>query len=181
MRMVAGGCWPAAGDFNTSGVDGSHPAGTVALSAGASAVPAGTDTPDASRMEAWRSPTAGLLPAAWNGSAVVTRAAHGAGATSRPDAGRVRPPPRRRVGREEASASVSSCGGGRGGGRDVVSLIAWHSAWLSQATRTVDLRSPLYRLSIAVAGDLPANARRLLTSHSFSRKTCRPGPFDLRF
>ena len=36
----------------------------------------------------------------------------------------VRPPPRCRVGHEEASTSVSSSGGGRGEGRDVVSIAA---------------------------------------------------------
>ena len=46
---------------------------------------------------------AGGMPAAWNGSAVVTRAAHSAGATSRPGVGRMRPPtqaPRRSRGSE---------------------------------------------------------------------------------
>jgi hypothetical protein len=74
-----------------------------------------------------------------------------------------RPPPRRRVGRESSSASVSSYGGGRGEGRDVVSIIAWHSPWLSQATRTVDLRSPVDRRSIATPGDRMADGRRALT------------------
>src|SRR5438128_10987217 len=99
---------------------------------------------------------AGLLPAAWNGSAVVTRAAHGAGATERPDAGRVRPPPRRRVGHEEASASVSACGGGRGGGRDVVSLIAWPS----RGFRKPPERSISDRLLTAARSPSPAISRR---------------------
>ena len=85
-----------------------------------------------------------------------------------------RPPPRRRVGRESSSASVSYYGGGRGEGRDVVSIIAWHSTWLSQATRTVDLRSPVDRRSIAVAGDRLAKARRILTAGP------RRGEFKLR-
>src|SRR5438270_10313534 len=105
----------------------------------------------------------GESPVVSNRSAVETLRRMVREPTARPDAGRVRPPPRRRVGHEEASASVSACGGGRGEGRDVVSLIAWPSAWLSEATRTVDLRSPLDRLPIAVAGDLPANAWRFLT------------------
>src|SRR3989442_8801656 len=96
-----------------------------------------------------------------------------------PGAGQVRPP-------THGAASVTrkrvpACRpvvGGRGGGRDVVSLIAWHSAWLSQATRTVDLRSPLDRLPIAVAGDLPAIVRRLLTVRTFAVKTARPRTFQ---
>ena len=147
----------------------------------ASAVPAGTDTPDASRMEAWHR-GGGLLAGrmerlrrrdasgAWCRSHVATR--RRSGATPRPGAASV------------ARKRVPACRpvvGGRDEGRDVVSLIAWHSAWLSQATRTVDLRSPLNRLPIAVAGDLPADAWRLLTSYPSSRETCRPGPFNLRF
>lgn len=67
------------------------------------AAPAGAETPDCSRMEAWHSRAAGGLPAAWNGSVVVTRPARGAGATSRPGEGQVRPPvqaPRRSRGSE---------------------------------------------------------------------------------
>lgn len=144
-------------------------------------MPAGTDTPDASRMEAWHSRATGCSPVAWNGSAVVTPTgawcrSHVAtrrrsGATPHPGAASVT---RKRV------PACRPVVGGRGEGRDVVSLIAWHSAWLSQATRTVDLRSPLNRLPIAVAGDLPADAWRLLTRDASCRKTCRPGPFDLR-
>ena len=85
-----------------------------------------------------------------------------------------RPPPRRRVGRESSSASVSYYGGGRGEGRDVVSIIAANSPWLSQATRTVDLRSPVDRRSIAVAGDRMAKARLILTAGP------RRGHFKLR-
>lgn len=67
----------------------------------ASAVPLGTDTPDAARMEAWRFlNAAGDSPAAWNRSAVVTLRRVVPEPTSRPDASRVRPPPRRRVGHE---------------------------------------------------------------------------------
>src|SRR5437660_242499 len=51
-------------------------------------------------------------------------------------------------------------GGGRGEGRDAVSIMAWPSAWLSQATRTVDLRSPTDRLPIAGRGGLAAAGRR---------------------
>jgi hypothetical protein len=107
---------------------------------------------------------------AWCRSHVATR--RRSGATPHPGAASVT---RKRV------PACRPVVGGRGGGRDVVSLIAWHSAWLSQATRMVDLRSPLNRLPIAVAGDLPANDWRLLTGDASSRKTCRPGPFDLRF
>ena len=58
----------------------------------ASAALSSADTPDASRVEAWHSRATGSSPVAWNRSAVVTPTAHGAGATERPDAGRVRPP-----------------------------------------------------------------------------------------
>jgi ferredoxin len=60
----------------------------------ASAVPSSTDTPDASRMEAWHSRAIPRL-AGSHGTAPRSgrRRAHGGGATSRPDAGRVRPPP----------------------------------------------------------------------------------------
>ena len=61
---------------------------------------------------------------------------------------------------EVASASVSSSGGGRGGGRDMVSLLTWNSSWLSQAIFRVDLRSPVVRRSIARVGDRSALASR---------------------
>ena len=55
---------------------------------------------------------------------------------------------------------MSSSGGGRGGGRDMVSLLTWNSSWLSQAIFSVDLRSPVVRRTIARGGDRSALARR---------------------
>jgi hypothetical protein len=59
---------------------------------------------------------------------------------------------------------------GRGEGRDMVSIMAWHSPWLSQATRRVELRSPLDRLSIACGGERPAIHRRSLGGGLYRRR-----------
>src|SRR5205807_2520428 len=81
--------------------------------------------------------------------------------TSRPDEGRAATPAQ--APRRSRRCQRVVLGGGRGGGRDVVSLLAWHSPRLSQAARAVDLRSPADRRTFAVAGEPPADARRRLT------------------
>jgi hypothetical protein len=100
-------------------------------------------------------------------------------------AGRIVREPRRgppQVGRDPrrgaASVTRHECqrvglGGGRGGGRRRGLHDSMALPWLSQATRTVDLRSPLVRPPIAVAGDPPAVRRRRWTRRPNSSPTPR--------
>lgn len=145
---------------------------------GASAVPPGTDTPDA---EAWKHGTRGR-PASCRSHGAAPRLltaarAHGAGATSRADAGRPRPPAGRRVGHEVASASVSSHGGGSRRRSSTWSL-SWHGTPAAFPSRQngrspIACGSPLDRRCGRSLGACPAT-RRLTQPMAWPR---RPGTF----
>jgi hypothetical protein len=97
------------------------------------------------------------LMVAWNRSAVVTPKGAWSGSRRRgPTQLDATPSATQLNSHEEASASLSSVRGGRGEGRDVVSLVALPLSGLSQALRRVDLRSPADRRSRASAGGRPA-------------------------
>ena len=122
----------------------------------ASAVPAGTDAPDA---EGWyRQPAYCRRQRAALRSR--RRRAHRAGAMSRASGSWMRPPSRRRVGHEGTSASVSSSGGGsrrrprHGLPRNIVVFGAASSP--REGRSQIASRSPHVRLSRRALGGAPA-------------------------
>jgi hypothetical protein len=126
----------------------------------AAAVPTGTDTPAASLSLSTSMPGGRLL------------AGRMGPLRGRGGGGRMVWEPRRgppQVGRDARTGAASvaryECkrvvrGGRRGGGRRRGLHRGMALPWLSQATRTVDLRSPAVRPTLAGHGDLTAAARR---------------------
>ncbi len=122
------------------------------------------------------------LAGVWIRSAVADAdRAHGADPRRGPPVGGRDPPAWRRVGhRVYEGPACRPWMGGRGAGRDVVSLVTWRSPWLSEATNSVELRSPVDRRPVACGGDRSAWPRRPPGRTTLgSDRRCAAIPFSL--